>query len=91
MIHQKILEKKAVLTDYYGLQADTVVKNFGSEISDTDLRKFEVYKNLLTDVRAIPSWPISLDVGVKFVISTLLIPTLAAIVTTALKSGKIGG
>ncbi len=90
MIHRKIVEKKSALADSYGAQADAVMGKLDTEILDADLTKFELYKNLLADVRAIPNWPVSLDVGVKILISTILIPALTAVVSAALKGGKFG-
>jgi hypothetical protein len=86
IIHQKIIERKAELFEHYGTRADTVMQRLENELSNFDFKSFRLYKELLADIRAIPSWPVSLDVGVKFLISTILIPTLAAVITAALKN-----
>lgn len=87
-IHKKILSEKLAIANQYHNDLNTLVELLSSQWSDSEAKRYDFYKKVLDDIRALPNWPLKLDVTLKLASTTVLSPALAAIISGVLKNYK---
>jgi hypothetical protein len=86
IIHDKSLREKSNRASSYLLLANRLAKALEVRLSEPQLKKFEFCKRMIEDIRLMPSWPLRLDTGLKFMITSIVVPILAAVLTAFLKT-----
>jgi hypothetical protein len=86
MIHSKIMKEKVIRTRGLYHLVNVFSKTAEMDHAEETIRKFTFTKKIIDEVRSIPNWPLRLDTGLKFMLTSIFIPTLAGALSAILKA-----
>ena len=84
-IHRKILTEKLDRARYYVVRANMIVNEIQMDWSEEKMKHLEFYEKLNMAVKSLPNWPLNLETVLKFASATILVPSLAAAISTILR------
>jgi hypothetical protein len=85
IIHRKIMQEKTSRIRPYIVMANQTQEKLQAEWSENENKRLEFYVSLISRIRALPDWPISVDIMVKFASASVVVPSIAGIVSSFLR------
>src|SRR5581483_3466434 len=79
LIHKKIVLEKIRLAIPLSAKANELTHKLSLHWMANTSKQHEFVTRLLNDVQSLPSWPLNFDIVLKFVASSIIVPTTAAI------------
>ena len=85
IIHKKIKQEKKSHILPYVVAANSSQEKLQIEWTESEYKRLEFYVSLISRIRAMPDWPISLDIMVRFASASVVVPSIAGIVSAFLR------
>jgi hypothetical protein len=80
------LREKSVRSGSFYKIANKLSEISENPISDDHLKRFDFAKKLIAEIQAIPNWPLRVDTALKFLLTSIFVPALAAVFAAILKA-----
>jgi hypothetical protein len=82
IIHNKIIQIKQALLRTFGTRASLEVRTLAERFDEQVAAAFGVSRSIIEDVHSVRNWPLSVDVAVSFILSTVALPLFVGLVVT---------
>ncbi len=86
MVHRKIIKEKELLLQKYTQLANAINVELLGTFDVEGHGKLDFYRSLIGDVNKVGDWPLKFDQGVKFSLSSIILPILASVASAILIS-----
>ena len=88
IIHNRMLLDKVRLSEAYNREANRLMRHLETKITEEYLKRFEFVKGLIAEIRSMPEWPVSSEISIRFIITSILMPIAVAVISASLRGGR---
>ncbi|SRR5713101_3486181 len=85
IMHQRILREKMDLSRKYSREANRLVRRMEGSVSEEMLKRLEFVRGVIGEIRSTPNWPVTSEISLRFVITSVVIPIAVAALSGWLK------
>jgi hypothetical protein len=88
IVHNRMLREKIRLSERYSIEANHLIEWLKTDITEQHIKRFEFVKEIINQIRTLPDWPVSSEISIRFIITSILMPIIVAIISAGLRGIK---